>query len=234
MIADYGCDRDSMGPSWFNVHPVQLAVSLVSGLAVLMAVQPLVAAPAPPSLQQQAEEVAARLEGTMDTSAQAKTNPKFSTVYMTTCRITLQGKPADDSIFLYQEQSLQPDQSKPYRQRFLQLSVSPYSQSVRSQAFRPKQLQRWAGFCNQPAADRQVSVAELGQPVCSVFLRRSGENYIGNTPADGCPANVRGAVRITNHIVLYANGMDTWDRGFDAQGKQVWGAQSISYQFRRQ
>ena len=26
--------------------------------------------------------------------------------------------------------------------------------------------------------------------------------------------------------------METWDRGFDADGKQVWGAREDSYQFR--
>jgi hypothetical protein len=56
--------------------------------------------------------------------------------------------------------------------------------------------------------------------------------YVGETQPGGCPANVRGAVKITNTIILNSAGMETWDRGFDANGKQVWGAQDESYQYR--
>ncbi|NEO03426.1 MAG: hypothetical protein F6K50_51450 [Moorea sp. SIO3I7] len=60
----------------------------------------------------------------------------------------------------------------------------------------------------------------------------SQENYIGQTPEDGCPTNYRGAVSITNTIILHKEGMDTLDRGFDAAGNLVWGAKDLPYQFR--
>lgn len=186
-------------------------------------------------LEQQVKVVAARLEGVMDTAAQASVNPKISDVRMTTCQVTLADGDAlqSQAIVLYQEQALANDLTKPYRQRFLQLSASPVSQSVRSRSFKPAKATAWINFCNKPAVDRVVQTQDLGIAVCSVFLRRSGDDYVGNTPVDGCPANVRGAVRIKNHIVLRSIGMDTWDRGFDAAGKQVWGAKAESYQFRR-
>jgi hypothetical protein len=189
-----------------------------------------------PVLNQQVEEVASRLEGIMDTSAQAATNSKAPNVRMTTCRIQVTdvaSANAGESVFLYQEQALSKDLAKPYRQRFLQLSPSLYSQSVRSRSFKPANPSSWTGFCNKPTADRTLQLKDLGTPVCNVFLRRSGEDYTGNTPIDGCAAKVRGAVRITNHIELHTTGMDTWDRGFDASGKQVWGAKAESYQYRR-
>jgi hypothetical protein len=171
----------------------------------------------------------------MDTSAQAIANPKAPQVQMTTCRIRLTDRAAEPpvAIFLYQEQALTNSLSKPYRQRFLQISPSPYSQSVRSLSFKPVNSATWSGFCHKSSGERILHHADLGTPVCTVFLRRSAEDYVGNTPVDGCPANFRGAVRITNHIVLHKTGMDTWDRGFDAAGKQVWGAQTDSYEFRK-
>jgi hypothetical protein len=189
----------------------------------------------PDSLESQVEEVASRLEGVMDTSAQAIANPKAPQVQMTTCRIRLTDRAAEPpvAIFLYQEQALTNSLSKPYRQRFLQISPSPYSQSVRSLSFKPVNSATWSGFCHKSSGERILHHADLGTPVCTVFLRRSAEDYVGNTPVDGCPANFRGAVRITNHIVLHKTGMDTWDRGFDAAGKQVWGAQTDSYEFRK-
>lgn len=217
------------GLSWLTfANP--LSASVVRNSDTILADQPGA------SLQQQVREVASFLEGMMDTSAQAASNPKAPSVRMTTCEITVTGSSSSEtsqSIFLYQEQALTKDLTKPYRQRFLQLSPSVLSQSVRSQSFKPTNPQQWSGFCNKPASDRVVQLADLGSPVCNVYLRRSNLGYVGNTPTDGCPANVRGAVRITNHIVLTAAGMDTWDRGFDAIGKQVWGAKAESYQYRR-
>lgn len=211
------------------------AIALTS-LFLLIAVPPT-HADTPVPLEQQVEAVATRLEGVMDTAAQATANPKAPNVRMTTCRVTLaDGGSAlpRSAIVLYQEQAMSNNLIKPYRQRFLQLSASPMSQSVQSHSFKPSNPAAWVNFCNQPAVDRTVKPGDLGTAVCSVFLRHSGDDYVGNTPADGCPANVRGAVRIKNHIVLLPIGMDTWDRGFDAAGKQVWGAKADSYHFRRQ
>jgi hypothetical protein len=201
----------------------------------LMTTVQLACADAPMPLEQQVKVVAARLEGVMSTAAQASVNPKISDVRMTTCQVTLTGRDGvqRQAIVLYQEQALANALAKPYRQRFLQLSASPVSQSVQSRSFKPAQATAWINFCNKAAVDRVVKPEAMGTAICSVFLRRSGDNYVGNTPVDGCPANVRGAVRIKNHIVLRSIGMDTWDRGFDATGKQVWGAKAESYQFRR-
>ncbi|HEY9615703.1 MAG TPA: chromophore lyase CpcT/CpeT, partial [Microcoleaceae cyanobacterium] len=139
----------------------------------------------------------------------------------------------DQPVFLYQEQALVKKLTQPYRQRFLQLVPAPDRQHIESRSFKPEQPSQWIGLCNKPLGDRQLKLKDLGTPVCSVFLQRSDKDYIGNTPAQGCPTNARGAVRITNRIVLHADGMDTWDRGFDAAGKQVWGAEGDSYQYRK-
>ncbi len=188
------------------------------------------------SNQQQVEDVASRLEGTMDTSAQARANPKVANVRMTACRIGLSDRNSQStnkSIFLYQEQALSPELNKPYRQRFLEISSVNSGRTVRSLSYKPVNPETAVNLCNKPASERIVKSNDLGKPFCSVFLTRSGENYIGITPSQGCPANVRGAVKITNTIVLGDTNMKTWDRGFDAKGKQVWGAESNAYEFRK-
>ncbi len=182
----------------------------------------------------QVNEVVTRLSGVMDTSAQAAVNAKAANVRMTTCKITLRdASPEADTVYLYQEQALSEKLASPYRQRFLQISPSVYSQTIRSRSFRPADSKAWIGLCNQPETARVVKLSDLGKPVCNVFLKRSGNDYAGRTPIDGCPANVRGAVRITNQITLHPAGMDTWDRGYGSDGKQVWGAKTESYQFRK-
>ncbi|XHX78132.1 MAG: chromophore lyase CpcT/CpeT [Stenomitos frigidus ULC029] len=213
----------------------QSAIALVGTFSLLTIVRPVWGETARLALEQQADAVASRLEGVMDTSAQALANVKAPNVRMITCRVrlTTEAELQHHSIFLYQEQSLENKLSNPYRQRFLQISPSAYSQSVRSRSFKPATPTAWINFCAKPESERTIQTRDLGTVVCSVFLKLSGDAYVGNTPADGCPGNVRGAVRIKNHIVLRTIGMDTWDRGFDAAGKQVWGATAESYQFRR-
>ncbi len=208
--------------------------ALLVAIGLTSATTPTSATPATPDLGQQVQEVAAYLEGTMATASQAAANSKAPNVQMTTCRVHVASSgQTTDVIFLYQEQALAGQLEKPYRQRFLQLSPSSYSQSVRSLSYRPSNAAAWVNFCNKPLSDRTVSLSDLGKPVCSVFLKRLGDTYSGRTPADGCPANVRGAVRITNQIVLSKSGMDTWDRGYDSTGKQVWGAKTEAYQYRK-
>jgi CpeT/CpcT family (DUF1001) len=182
------------------------------------------------------QTVANLLAGVMDTSAQAAANPKAANVQMTTCQIRVMAENNDldrDSIFLYQEQAIAGKLDQPYRQRFLQIKPSTDGQ-VESQSFKPKNPQELIGFCDRPPSlGRAISSADLGTPVCSVFLKPTGDQFIGETPPQGCPTTARGAVRITNTVELFANGMDTWDRGFDVNGQQLWGAKTESYQYRR-
>jgi outer membrane lipoprotein-sorting protein len=106
----------------------QSAIALT--ILCLLVTVPLAQAETPLPLEQQVDAVADRLEGVMDTATQASGNPKAPNVRMTTCRVTLtdQGTVSQgQTIVLYQEQALATALTKPYRQRFLQLSASPMS-----------------------------------------------------------------------------------------------------------
>lgn len=201
-----------------------------------VAATPAYAVPQSVPIEQEVRDVVSHLVGVMDTSAQAAANPKAPNVRMTTCKVTVENADASlntrPSVFLYQEQALSQRLSAPYRQRFLQIAASADGQSVESRAFRPPKPETLVGLCDRPEAKRVVRQSDLGEYTCSVFLKPEGENYLGETPSAGCPTNFRGAVRITNTITLHKTGMDTQDRGFDADGKLVWGAREQSYQFR--
>lgn len=184
----------------------------------------------------QVGDVVSHLVGRMDTSLQAQVNPKSPNVRITTCKIQVENadssKASPQAVFLYQEQAMSQNLSKPYRQRFLRIAPSPDGQSVESASFKPAHPETLIGLCNQPEAKRAIQLSDIGSVKCSVFLKRDGDNYIGETPDGGCPSDYRGAVRITNRILLHKTGMDTWDRAFDAAGNQVWGAKGEPYQFR--
>ncbi len=181
--------------------------------------------------------VVKHLEGVMDASVQAASKERIS-VRMTTCRVSLADRSttekgnSSDSVYLYQEQALAESLDSPYRQRFLAISTGKGEDTVISQSYKPINPQQWTGFCDRPESERVVKSEEVTNPICSVVLEPRLSIYVGQTPSAGCPTKARGAVKITNLIILHNQGMDTWDRGFDAEGNQVWGAQNQSYQFR--
>jgi hypothetical protein len=181
-------------------------------------------------LSESVAEVVTHLVGVMDTSNQAKTNPKTPNVRMTTCRVRV-NPTQKGAVFLYQEQALAKSLSKPYRQRFLRISEVKSRKLVESAEFKPPNPESWIGLCDRPQEKRLVSSNDLGKTECSVFLQKAGNNYFGETQPGGCPTNFKGAVKLTNHITLHAKGMETWDRGYDARGKIIWGAKKEPYQY---
>jgi len=192
----------------------------------------IIFAPYPASaqgMQEHINNIVSHLVGVMDRSAQVAENPNEVNVRMTTCRVDVEGT---NEIFLYQEQALTQRLNEPYRQRFLRLIPSSNGQSIESQGFEPINPKTWVGLCDRVVSQQQISSSAIGEAVCTVSIYRANHIYIGVTPPKGCPANVRGAVSITNTVILHEEGMDTWDRGLDEQGNRVWGAENEPYEFR--
>lgn len=62
-------------------------------------------------------------------------------------------------------------------------------------------------------------------------LLKKNNIYEGGTNADHCPSDLRGAKYATTKILLKKGELHSWDQGFDANGKQVWGATNGGYIF---
>ncbi|MGF1491650.1 MAG: chromophore lyase CpcT/CpeT [Microcoleaceae cyanobacterium] len=190
-----------------------------------------------PTIQQQVEEVAYYLTGVMETSLPPTPDSESPTVRIVTCKVEVPGEnqvtEPSPMIFLYQEQALTDDLAAPYRQRFLVLSPSQDGNQVEAATYIPTKPAAWVNFCGQPEDLRIVQRQSLGNYRCSVFLEQAETEYVGQTQVGGCPANYRGAVRVTNQIILRSEGMETLDRGFDQAGNQVWGAENAPYRYRR-
>ena len=189
------------------------SISLGSIATLLTCVSPASAIP------RSVELVVDRLVGIMDTTKQAATIKKAPSVRMTTCKIkVLDADP--NSIYLYQEQALSKKLKQPYRQRFLQIKSTDRANTISSISFKPKKPQNWTGLCDR--IEPIITSKDLGKSVCRVDLKPLINVYIGQTKPGGCPTKFRGATTITNTIILHDRGMDTWDRGFDFNGKQIW------------
>lgn len=177
------------------------------------------------------DAVVEHLEGTMTASVQPQDDAPIIQVQMTTCRVDVPQN--TNSIVLYQEQGIVGELDRPYRQRFLEITSDRHNDLVYSRSYKPSNLEDWRNFCNRNFQNRTVSQDNLRELVCTVTLKPFLNVYSGTTPLEVCQAEVRGAVKITNSIILHQEGMDTWDRCFDESGNQVWGAEDEAYQFRR-
>jgi hypothetical protein len=124
-------------------------------------------------------------------------------------------------------------QDKPYRQRIYRLSAAP-GLKVESVIYElPGNPLQWAGAWQQTERFNALDPALLQvRPGCSVVLAyQAPDRMTGGTEGDGCMSALRGAAYATSEVALTPGGMETWDRGFDSSGRQVWGATKGPYRF---
>jgi hypothetical protein len=136
-----------------------------------------------------------------------------------------------DGIWLYVEQALASKTDKPYRQRVYRLA-HPSRRVFTSEIYTIKDPQDYTGLQGDPkkAVSLTSDRIEL-KDGCSVTLKKKGAVYTGGTEADHCPSDLRGASYATTKITLTTGKLVSWDQGFDANGKQVWGATKGGYVF---
>ena len=92
-----------------------------------------------------------------------------------------------------------------------------------------------AGECSR---DRRVA-HEDEEFVCRRCRRQYrrltwlGDRFEGGTVGQGCESTLMGATYASSQVVLRAEGSSSWDRGFDASGRRVWGATAGPCRFER-
>ncbi|HDR04273.1 MAG TPA: hypothetical protein ENN84_03365, partial [Candidatus Marinimicrobia bacterium] len=55
--------------------------------------------------------------------------------------------------------------------------------------------------------------------------------FIGNTKARQCGGSLRGAAYATSEVTITPSRLISWDRGFNSEGEQLWGAVKGGYIF---
>jgi hypothetical protein len=139
-----------------------------------------------------------------------------------------------DGKWLYVEQAAATTLDKPYRQRIYHLQ-HPSKDVFTSDIYTIKNAISFAGLQEDKVKKDKLSIdlIELKEG-CTVTLLKNGDNYQGGTDADKCPSDLRGAKYATTKIFLKKGQLNSWDQGFDATGKQVWGATKGGYIFIKQ
>jgi len=192
------------------------------------------AAPSPraPSPLDEAHALGTRMVGSYSSHAQSLADPEFRDVRLHMARIWPE---RNDGCWLYVEQAMASALERPYRQRVYCVQPSADG-STASHVFElPGVALDYAGAWSDPTRFAALSPERLVQREgCTVYLRRDGNAWRGATRASDCISTLNGAAYATSEVVVSATSLTSWDRGFDKDGKQIWGATKGAYVFDRE
>lgn len=176
-----------------------------------------------------AAELAAHLSGYFTSAAQAAADKDYFNIEL---RIVPAWAERKDGPWLYVEQADARTPDKPYRQRVYRLEVTGDKYLSHIYEFKGDPLKQ-AGQWKQPMPLAALTPADLVlKDGCAVVMeRRADGSYHGATVDKACPSVLRGSRYASSKVTLDAKVLESWDQGFDADGKQVWGATKGAYRF---
>ena len=188
--------------------------------------------PARPS-QGSVEDLAKLLVGAYSSQAQALRDPEnFKDISLRMVRIWPQ---RTDGPWLYVEQAVASQVDRPYRQRVYHLVPRPDG-SVASEVYTlPDPPLSFAGAWRTATPLDALDPARLAPRTgCAVIMRPGPDaSWAGATADRDCPSELHGASYATSQVTLTSQTLDSWDRGYDAAGQQIWGATTGPYHFVR-
>jgi glycosidase len=137
-----------------------------------------------------------------------------------------------DGYWLYVEQAVAGHRHRPYRQRVYHL-IEQHDGSISSEVYSFENPLRYAGDWrkDEPLGDLSPDSLMVREG-CAVALRRTlAGDFEGSTVQRECVSDLRGAVYATSEVIITRDSLTTWDRGFDEENRQVWGAVKGPYVF---
>jgi hypothetical protein len=138
-----------------------------------------------------------------------------------------------DAHWLYVEQAMEGFAAEPYRQRVYRVSAGEDGTFV-SAVYELPEPERYVGTWRTDEPLAGLAPDDLiPRPGCRVILRRDGDSFSGSTVGSECESSLQGASYATSEVTITAEQVISWDRGYDAEGNQVWGAKSGPYIFDR-
>lgn len=170
------------------------------------------------------------LEGEYNSGEQAKQDSSFLDISLVMKRIWPE---RNDGYWLYVEQALSSKKEKPYRQRVYQL-VQKGENVFISKIFQFNDPLNYAGAHLNDTILKKLTYDKLTtKDGCDVIMNKYGSIFEGGTKGKNCPSTLKGATYATSEIILEQNVLKSWDRGFDADDKQVWGSEKGPYIFKK-
>lgn len=180
------------------------------------------------STQQQITQLTNWMTGHFDSGAQAKADTNFYNIHLNMVPIWNE---RTDATYLYVEQAAAWALDKPYRQRVYRIAPLPGGK-IESAVWSLNNPLRFAGAYKTPRVFNKLTPDSLQEREgCAIILEFKDGVYSGSTVDRKCQSSLRGASYATSEVRIEAGRLTSWDRGWDAEGHQVWGAEIGPYIF---
>lgn len=175
--------------------------------------------------------LAAFMTGSFTSADQAATAVDFREITLETVRIW---RDHPEGIWLYVEQATAARPDQPYRQRVYHL-VREDDDTVVSRVHLLPDEAAWIGAWREPARFDALSPSDLAlREGCATRLDRiNAYTWRGGTAEKSCPSELHGAAWASSEVEIRPGVIESWDRGWDEDGNQIWGSESGPYVFRR-
>ena len=176
-------------------------------------------------------KLAKAMSGEFSSEEQSKEDTSFFNVKL---RMKAFKHDVKSEYWLYVEQAIAAREDKPYRQRVYHLYILNDTTIV-SKVYEIKSPANYIGAWKDDTKLHQLSIDSLiDRQGCGIFLHKKNDGiYSGSTPGKECLSSLRGANYATSEVSIYPDKIVSWDRGWDKNDKQVWGAVKSGYIFKK-
>lgn len=183
------------------------------------------------------DELTAMTVGSFSTIDQARRDSRYGVAEAEIVRIWPERR---DGVWMYQEQTLLGEtaatvdpamKAKPYFARVIH-SVEDKPGVVTRTVHRLKAPDKALGAWKTVAPLRRLTPDDLLSSECTITVERVAEKMWRSTSAK-CPNAYKGAAFALSLGIAVDGQYANWDRGFSADGAQVWGPSSGGYIFKR-
>ena len=171
------------------------------------------------------------MEGSFSSEEQSKNDSDYYDIRLHMKRIWPE---ISSAYYLYVEQAVASAQEKPYRQRVYRIT-NTYEGRFESAVFTIKDPLRFAGEWKKENPLTELTPDSLTRREgCSVILTlMNDDTYEGSTEGNNCESDLRGAKYATSEVRISKDEIISWDKGYDADGRKVWGAEKGAYVFKK-
>jgi hypothetical protein len=170
------------------------------------------------------------MTGSFDSEAQAKNDTAYENFSLEMERIW-EDKP--NGAWIYVEQALASKPDEPSRQSIYfvsQITDGEYSSDI----YELNEPEKFVGAYDDSTVFEDLSVFDLKfKEGCTVFLNYDGYQFSGQSNEETCKSTIRDAAYATSEVVFLPDKIKSWDRGFNEEGQQVWGAEKRAYIFEK-
>jgi hypothetical protein len=186
----------------------------------------------PPKQDAELQQLTRWMIGSFGSGKQATTDSTYFDVRLHMARVWPN---RTDGVWLYVEQALATRATRPYRQRVYRLERRRSDGVLTSKVYALPDPRAAVGAWAQVSPLAKLSPNDLVErPGAVIELKADGpDRFVGSTVGDRCKSTFRGAAYATSEVEVRAKSLVSWDRGYDADGKQVWGATEGGYVFDR-